>query len=320
MAQLQVRVRGEVLRVLTLSRQLSIGRTPDNGLPLRDPSVAIRHAEITAEVGALLLTDLTGGEGVTFVNGHRLSPNQPHRLEQGDEIQIGPFTLAFLADPSVTAEAARPAGRVDVQGELAARPARPPLPTFTAERPPHDGLALYTEFLPPFFQESEFLGRYLKIFEAMWEPLQRRQDSIELHFDPRVAPPQVLGWMAGWLGLPLDPHWPEGRQRAWMREAVTLYRWRGTRYGLSRALETVYGLTPVLREDTAQPHTLTVQLLDSPDGEDTASREAITQFIFTHAPAHVRVTVEFVEAPATAAPPADPGLQPVEAPDTGPRA
>ncbi|MVN85672.1 FHA domain-containing protein [Deinococcus sp. HMF7620] len=311
MAQLQVRQRGEVLRVVVLSRQLSIGRTPDNGLPLRDPSVAIRHAEITAESGALLLTDLTGGEAVTFVNGHRLAPNQPHRLEQGDEIQIGPFTLSFLADVTAAVTPTPSSGRVDVQGELRARPARSPLPTFPAEQPPRDGAALYTEFLPPFFQESEFLGRYLKIFEALWEPMQRRQDSIELHFDPRVAPPQVLGWMAGWLGIPLDPHWPEGRQRAWLREAITLYRWRGTRYGLTRALETVYGLTPVLREDTAQPHTLTLQLLDSPDGEDTASREAITQFIFMHAPAHVRVTVEFVEpSPPTsptsdAAPPRD---------------
>lgn len=313
MPQLQVRQRGDVLRTLNLGmRQLSIGRTPDNGLPLRDPSVAVRHAEISVEGGALLLTDLTGGEASTFVNGHRLTPHQPWRLEHGDEIQIGPFTVAFLSE-AAAAPAEAPQGRTDVQGTLAAHPARPPIPTFPAPRPPLGGPALYTSFLPPYFQESEFLGRFLKILEGVWEPMQRRQDSVDLHFDPRVSPPQLLGWMAGWLGVPLDPHWPEARQRAWLREAVTLYRWRGTRYGLSRALETVFGLTPVLSEDSAQPHTLRVTLLDSLDGDDTASREAITAFVQRHAPAHTQVTVEFVDAPT---PPGHTAAQtPAQTPD-----
>ncbi|GAA5448128.1 hypothetical protein Ddep01_01888 [Deinococcus depolymerans] len=305
MPHLQVRQRGEVLRSLTLGRQLSIGRTPDNGLPLRDPSVAVRHAEISVENGALLLTDLAGSDTGTFVNGHRLTPHQPRRLEHGDEIQIGPFTVAFLNEAAAT-PAPVPQGRRHVQGELAARPARPPLPTYPAPLPRLDGPALYASFLPPFYQESEFLERFLKILEGVWEPLQRRQDSVELHFDPRVAPPPVLGWMAQWLGIPLDPHWPEARQRAWLREAVTLYRWRGTRYGLTRALETVYGLTPVLREDSAEPHTLRVTLLDSPDGEDTASREAVTAFLHAHAPAHAQVTVDWVDAPAPPEPPTPP--------------
>lgn len=326
MPQLQVRQRGEVLRSLNLGRQLSIGRTPDNGLPLRDPSVAVRHAEISVEGGALLLTDLAGSETGTFVNGHRLTPHQPHRLEHGDEIQIGPFTVAFLNE-ATPAPAPPAAGRRDVQGELAARPARPPLPTYPAPRPPATGPAMYTSFLPPFYQESEFLGRFLKVLESIWEPMQRRQDSVDLHFDPRVAPPPVLGWTAQWLGIPLDPHWPEARQRAWLREAVTLYRWRGTRYGLTRALETVYGLTPVLREDSAEPHTLRVTLLDSLDGEDTAGREAVTAFVYAHSPAHTRVIVEWADPPPAPAPPpptterpAQPPAQPPAEPSAEPSA
>ncbi|MFC4639750.1 phage tail protein [Deinococcus hohokamensis] len=297
MAQLQVRQRGEVLRVLPLEmRHLSIGRTPDNGLPLRDTSVAVRHAEITEEGGVLLLTALAGDQALTYVNGQRLAAHQPHRLEHGDEIQIGPFTVAFLTAEQAPrpAEAARP--RV-VQGELGAHPAHPPFPTYPAHVPPRTAPSLYTQFLPPLFQESEFLSRYLKIFEVIWEPLQVRQDHLEAHFDARLAPPQMLPWMAQWLGVPLDPHWPEARQRAWMREAVSLYRWRGTRYGLTRALETVYGLSPVLEEDPSQPHTLEVRVLDSLDGPDTANREAITRFVHQHAPAHTRVTVTFVDAP-----------------------
>lgn len=297
MAQLQVRQRGEVLRVLPLEmRHLSIGRTPDNGLPLRDTSVAVRHAEITEEGGVLLLTALAGDQALTYVNGQRLPAHQPHRLEHGDEVQIGPFTVAYLTEAQVSQppEASRP---LVTQGELGAQPAHPPFPTYPAPLPGRHAPSLYTQFLPPLFQESEFLSRYLKIFEVIWEPLQVRQDHLESHFDARLAPPQMLPWMAQWLGVPLDAHWPEARQRAWMREAVSLYRWRGTRYGLTRALETVYGLSPVLEEDPSRPHTLDVRLLDSLDGPDTASREAITRFIHQHAPAHTRVTVTFVDAP-----------------------
>lgn len=298
MAQLHVRQRGEVLRVLPLEmRHLSIGRTPDNGLPLREASVAVRHAEITAENGVLLLTALAGDQALTYVNGQRLAAHQPWRLEHGDEIQIGPFTVAFLTDGQAVRSAEEPARPMVVQGQLDAQPAPPPFATYPAPMPARNSPALYTQFLPPLFQESEFLSRYLKIFEVIWEPMQVRQDHLEAHFDARLAPPQILPWMAQWLGVPLDPHWPEARQRAWMREAVFLYRWRGTRYGLTRALETVFGLTPVLREDPEQPHTLEVLLLDSLDGPDTASREAVADFVRQHAPAHTRVTVTFTEAP-----------------------
>ncbi len=300
MAQLQVRRQGEVLRLLPLEmRLLSIGRTPDNGLPLRDSAVAIRHAEISVEGGVYLLTMLSAEPHLTFVNGQRLSPHQPHRLEQGDEIQIGPFTVAFLPEdrPAPDVQQPRPRGQVVAQGELGTVPVRPPVPTYPAPQPQPGGAALYHQFLPPFFQESPLLGQLLKVFETIWEPLQVRQNHLDAHFDARLCPPEVLGWMAGWLGAPLERHWPEGRQRAWMHEVVNLYRWRGTRYGLSRALETVYGVRPVLIEDQTRPHTLTVRLPDSPDGEDSAGRDAVTRFIHQHAPAHALIEVEFVDAP-----------------------
>lgn len=296
MPQLQVRRSGEVLRAISLEmRLLSLGRTPDNGLPLRAPEVAIRHAEINAEDGAHLLTTLAGEQYPTYVNGQKLIANQPHRLEQGDEVQIGPFVISYLIQDQKV-EPARAAPSFSYT-ELKTHPAKPPLPTYTAPLPPKYSRALYTEFLPPFFQESELLGRYLKIFQSIWEPIQQRQDHIEAHFDTHLAPPQVLAWLAHWLAIPLKSNWPEARQRAWMREAVNLYRWRGTRYGLSRSLETVFGITPILKEDATRPYTLQVILLDSPDGEDSASREAITEFIQQHIPAHTLAQVEFVSRP-----------------------
>lgn len=45
--QLFVQLQGETVKMLALDMNLlSIGRTPDNGLALPHPSVAIRHAEV----------------------------------------------------------------------------------------------------------------------------------------------------------------------------------------------------------------------------------------------------------------------------------
>ena len=240
-----------------------------------------------------MLTTLVGETHPTYVNGQRLAANQPHRLEHGDEVQLGPFTITFL-QLDQPAPLTAPNGHVLAQGELQALPARPALAAYPPPVPFRNDPALYSSYLPPLFQESEFLSRYLKIFQTIWEPLQTRQDHIDAHFDPRLCPPEVLKWMSVWLGVPLEDHWPEARKRAWVQEVVGLYRWRGTRYGLTRGLETVFGVSPVLKEDSARPHTLEVELLDSLDGEDSASREAITDFIFKHAPAHTYVEVKFV--------------------------
>lgn len=305
MPQLQIRQRGDVLRLLTLDMTLlSIGRTPDNGLPLREATVAIRHAEISLQNEVCLLTGLSGEQSPTFVNGQRLAPNQPHRLAYGDEIQIGSFTLTFMdsgstgqatGDPALPAPPASQRGAVS-HGTLAAYPPAAARPTAPGLLPDPHTAALYSEYLPPFFQESGFLTRYLKVFQAIWEPLQLRQDDLHLYFSPLVAPPRMLHWMAGWLDVPLEPHWPEARQRQWIDEIITIYRWRGTRYGLTRALETVFGLSPVLREDPGHPHVLQVEVLDSLDGDDSASRDAVTRFIEQQVPAHTRVEVTFFTA------------------------
>lgn len=170
-----------MLRVLPLARALSIGRTPDNGLPLRDPSVAIRHAEISAEGGALLLTHLAGGEHVTFVNGHRLAPNEPRRLEPGDEIQIGPFTLAFLTAAPETRPAPAPPDACANRGPRL--PARPRAAAHLPAGSPGARHAGAVHRVPPALLPG------IRVPVALPEDLrgdlgalQRRQDSVDMIF------------------------------------------------------------------------------------------------------------------------------------------
>lgn len=78
---------GTMLRVG--DRPTSLGRSGENTHQFHDATVSRRHAVIAYDSeGVAWLTDLGSSNG-TFVDGKRLQPNQPMRLEDGSRIQLG---------------------------------------------------------------------------------------------------------------------------------------------------------------------------------------------------------------------------------------
>ena len=69
------------------------------------------------------------------------------------------------------------------------------------------------------------------MFQAIWEPLEHRQDHMDMFFDPKTYPAPFLQSLGvNVIGQAVE----EGRLRSLVGEAVDLYRCRGTRYGLTR--------------------------------------------------------------------------------------
>ncbi len=66
---------------------------------LDHPHVSRLHASLAADKGRVVLADLGSANG-TFVNGRRLA--RPAELNQGDRIDIGPFSLRFDGDTLVS--------------------------------------------------------------------------------------------------------------------------------------------------------------------------------------------------------------------------
>jgi ABC-type multidrug transport system ATPase subunit/pSer/pThr/pTyr-binding forkhead associated (FHA) protein len=107
---------GEALRTLALgkldlSRQvdITIGRDPSSYLPLNHPTVSLHHARIFKHGNTLLIKDLGSTNG-TFVNGKRITQAT---LTSGDEIQIGPFKLAYDAQQQSLAQSMHMGHRID---------------------------------------------------------------------------------------------------------------------------------------------------------------------------------------------------------------
>ena len=98
-------------------------------------------------------------------------------------------------------------------------------------------------YLPAVYREdatsADFLERFLANFEGQFTALEDRITAASALFDVRSAPADTLDWLAGWLGLVLDPSLDEPRRRQLIRHAMPLYQYRGTTAALRLAVQLV---------------------------------------------------------------------------------
>jgi len=73
--------------------RMTIGRRPDSDVFLDDVTVSRDHALLVRRGHDYYLDDLGSLNG-TYVNRHRIDS---HRLEDGDELQVGKYKLTYLS-------------------------------------------------------------------------------------------------------------------------------------------------------------------------------------------------------------------------------
>ena len=78
-------------RIPVADRPVVIGRLSSCDIPLGDPQVSRRHAEVRRDPEGFTVFDLGSTNG-TVVNG---SPVRERRLSDGDELRIGSATIRF---------------------------------------------------------------------------------------------------------------------------------------------------------------------------------------------------------------------------------
>jgi pSer/pThr/pTyr-binding forkhead associated (FHA) protein len=96
-----------------------IGRSSDSHIQVLGRPVSRTHCKVEGPAGGWTLTDC-GSKLGTYVNGRRV---QRHRLQQGDEIKVGPAVFVFAED-----EPSGGAGDAEAEAPAAARARRPVLP------------------------------------------------------------------------------------------------------------------------------------------------------------------------------------------------
>jgi phage tail-like protein len=301
----QLVVRRDGRRVLSYTLKegaCTIGRSPENDLVLPDAAVSPRHAEmrveataavsleypvLQVETSAAILIDLDSEAG-TFVGGQRLLGQQPRTMEHGDSIVIGPYELVFRAvvqeQPEAAAVSAPPASDIelDLPPAMYEEPGGGPRP-----------VSRYMRYLPVIFHDDDFLTRFLQLFESVWEPLEQRQNHIEIYFDAGTCPAEWLPWLASWFGVELEEHWPEARKRALLKGVIDVYRWRGTAYGLERVIEACVGARPRIEIAPDSPFVFRVAVRQ-PRGATPHFEHDLNAIIAAHKPAHAGYTLEIL--------------------------
>ncbi len=189
----------------------------------------------------------------------------------------------------------------------------------------------YVRHLPELYEQDEFMGRFLMLFESFWSPIETQIGNVASYFDSQMTPARFLPWLASWVGLELNGRLTEEQQRRLIRAAVWLFRRRGTRQALREYLEIYTGGQVQIIEHRAndfrlgpearlgpgvalgtgnRPHTFTVILrlppLPAPAGEDGEEerarleldrRRAIEAIIETEKPAHTDYTLRIETVP-----------------------
>jgi pSer/pThr/pTyr-binding forkhead associated (FHA) protein len=113
MSKLVLKFDNSVLKEVSVgTSEVSIGRSPENGLVIDNPAVSHYHARVFQEEGRLMLEDFGSLNG-TFVNGQRV---KMVTLKPGDSVMVGKHTI-------VVSESTEPRGLTTWSGD-----ARPPAP------------------------------------------------------------------------------------------------------------------------------------------------------------------------------------------------
>jgi len=81
---------GRIVRIML--NELSIGRSSNNNLKLKESSVSRNHATIIRTKRGVYIRDENSTVG-TMLNGQRIQPNAPLKLHHGDIIQIGYYQV-----------------------------------------------------------------------------------------------------------------------------------------------------------------------------------------------------------------------------------
>ncbi len=165
------------------------------------------------------------------------------------------------------------------------------------------------ETLPALFQEEDdFALRFTGALDEVIAPVLMALDNLDAYFDPMLAPPDFLEWMATWVGIDLDETWPEHKQRDQVRNAVHLYRWRGTKKGLADVIRLYCDVEPEILDNGGTsysegptgplPGSPTPSLhvrITLPEGHDI-DESRLHDLVTTAKPAHLPHTIEVVRA------------------------
>ena len=120
------------------------------------------------------------------------------------------------------------------------------------EKPRLDAVSILAEsdhmadYLPAIYQKQDFTYRYLSVFTAMFQDLERSIGQSRRQLDPASADPDMLRYLAHWLCA--DSNLPDEELRRILPQVIGEYETMYTVDGIKRSVERLTGKTPLIIE------------------------------------------------------------------------
>jgi phage tail-like protein len=158
--------------------------------------------------------------------------------------------------------------------------------------------------LPAIYLDDGFTLRFTSALDEVLAPVIAVLDGFADYLDPNLAPADFLDWLTSWVALDVDEGWTPAQRRELVKHAVSLHRWRGTRWGIATQVRLLSGGEvevedsggcvssprpngPLPGSDPARV-LVRVRVADPSTVDQAALRTAVAEAV----PAHVAVTVE----------------------------
>lgn len=128
------------------------------------------------------------------------------------------------------------------------------------------------KYLPVLYQQPEhaLMGRYLMIFDYVWDQYEELLVNQAAYFDPQLAPWYFKLWLAEWVGCWQYRHLPAGARRRLLPNLilnmVRLHQQQGTKAGLEKYLAFWLGLPEGNTEDDKKVRRDYIQIKETVTG------------------------------------------------------
>lgn len=163
------------------------------------------------------------------------------------------------------------------------------------------------ETVPAVYQQDWYTQQLCAAFDEVLAPVFTTLDSFSAYLDPSTAPEDMLGWLAGWIGLTFVGHETATRRRDLIRAGIRTLARRGTAESVRGAITAVFDTEPDIEESggitasttpgtspPGEPHPLlTIRLVvDDRASIDERRLDALVEAVKpAHIPHHVEVVV-----------------------------
>lgn len=156
--------------------------------------------------------------------------------------------------------------------------------------------------LPSLLREDPFAADLCASFDDLLAPALLSMDTFADYLDPATTPDDMIGWLAQWLGLVIDPGVEQAVQRHELSAAGELNATRGTRRSIEVAVQSALGVSVEVTESggarwspspggelPGEPvPAVSVVVRAPPDGVDGDRLDSLVRSV---TPAHVARTV-----------------------------